>query len=86
MNTVKTLRLAASAAVALMHEMGHALQYLSNPTEFRALFRKPDGSPNTLGKMQVEDINTAAVEQTVILELRQAGCDEGIRWDYFHTQ
>ena len=71
--------------VCLMHELGHVLQYLSNPDEFRGLFRKPDGMENVMGKMEVEDINTAAVEQPVILELRAAGVNMGIRWDYYHT-
>ena len=71
--------------VCLMHELGHVLQYLSNPDEFRSLFKKPDGMPNVLGKMEVEDINTAAIEQPIILELREAGVNMGIRWDYYHT-
>lgn len=72
-------------AVCLMHEMGHVLQYLSNPDEFRGLFRFPDGRVNHMGRMDVEDINTAAVEQPVILELKAAGVNLGVRWGYYHT-
>ncbi len=68
-----------SPKVCLMHELGHAYQYLSNPDEYREFFSE--------GKtLDMEDINTAAIENTVVLELRQAGCNEGIRWDYYATK
>ena len=76
--------------VALMHELGHVYQFLSNPAEFRAFFRNADGSKKGVGEMAagkqvIEQINTAAIEQPVILELREAGYDLGIRWDYYDT-
>lgn len=76
--------------VCLMHELGHALQYLSNPTEFRAWFRDAQGNKRTdaeisAGKQVIEQTNTAAVEQPIIMELRAAGYDLGIRWDYYDS-
>jgi len=76
--------------VCLMHELGHVLQYLSNPAEFRALFRNADGSKRRDGEIMsakntIEQVNTAAIEQPIIMELRDSGCNLGIRWDYYHT-
>ena len=71
-----------------MHELGHVLQFLSNPAEFRAFYRNEDGSKRTdseisMGKQVLEQTNTEAIEQPIILELRDAGCKLGIRWDYY---
>lgn len=76
--------------VCLMHELGHVLQYLSNPTEFRAWYRNADGSKKMdseimHGKDVLEQTNTAAVEQPIVLELRDVGCDLGVRWSYYDS-
>lgn len=76
--------------VCLMHEFGHVLQYLSNPSEFRAWYRNADGSKKldseiVQGKDVLEQTNTAAIEQPVVLELRDAGCDLGVRWSYYDS-
>ncbi len=61
-------------AVCLIHEMGHAVQYLSDPTGFQHL----EGSD----LMELEKLNIQAVEVTVVQELRALGYNEGIRWSY----
>jgi hypothetical protein len=66
-----------SPAVALMHELGHAYQFQQDPTAYRAEMKK---FVNCL-----EDTNVAAIENTVCLELNEAGASEGLRWDYNHT-
>ena len=71
------------APLLLIHEMGHAMQYLTDKKEFLARakvgmwnFKKPNFA-------ELEQLNVQAIENTVIMELRQAGVDIGVRWDYF---
>ena len=65
-----------SVAMCLLHEMGHAYQYLSNKEEFRALIDEDN-------VIEIENVNVNAIENTVALELTGIGCVEGIRWDYW---
>jgi hypothetical protein len=67
-----------SPAVALLHEMGHATQYASDPAGFRNL-----AADNLI---ELENINVQAIEATVIHELRAQGHPENARWDYQHGQ
>jgi len=63
-----------SPAVALLHELGHAHQFFEDPTAYRAARNET-----------LEDTNVAAIENTVCLELNEAGGTEGLRWDYNAT-
>ena len=65
--------------VALLHEMGHAYQYHSDKSLYRAALKSKESAE------PIED-NVVAIENVVILELRERGCSEGIRWDYFHAR
>ncbi|GLQ91722.1 hypothetical protein [Dyella acidisoli] len=65
-----------SEAMGLLHEMGHAMQYLTDAAGFQNL------DANNL--MELENLNVSAIEATVAQELRSAGANEGIRWDYQH--
>lgn len=69
-----------SAAMALMHELGHAHQYLTDKEGYEAEIQK-----NKLLRC-LEDTNCAAVENTICLELNARGGNEGIRWDYYHLK
>ncbi len=70
---------AISAPVCLVHEMGHAMQFLSDKAEYRRI-KKSGGA-----RVDLEQINTQAIEQPIILELRAIGAAEGIRWHYLDT-
>jgi hypothetical protein len=63
-------------AVCLLHEMGHALQYISDPAQFQLLAQGNIG--------ELENLNVRAIEATVVQELRGAGLTETARWDYMH--
>jgi len=73
-----------SAHMCLMHELGHALQYATYPTEFRGI--KAD---KTLNKGHVhealEETNLSCVEIPIALELNAVGANETPRWVYAHT-
>lgn len=69
-----------SAPMCLMHEMGHAVQFLSDKEGYRAIKEGSGVRPD------LEQLNTEAIEQPIILELRAKGMAEGIRWDYLHTR
>ncbi|TMO57958.1 M91 family zinc metallopeptidase [Pseudoalteromonas phenolica] len=74
-----------SPALILMHEMGHACQAMSgaNQDEMLNENRNQDGTLNILA---IENINVQAIENTVAMELSEAGCREGIRWDYLDAK
>lgn len=65
-----------SEAMGLLHEMGHAMQYLSDPGGFQNLHQG--------NLMELENLNVRAIEATVAQELRAAGANETVRWDYMH--
>jgi len=71
-----------SIALILMHEIGHACQYMTSKTEFREHIRTLDNDVC----LMIENINVNAIENTVALELISGGSIEGIRWDYRDTQ
>lgn len=62
-------------ALCLLHEMGHAYQYLSDSQGYL--------SKKGIEGIELEHINVAAIENTVALELTGKGMLEGIRWDYY---
>ena len=66
-----------SAAVCLMHELGHAHQFFSDRTGYRQTVKD-------IAKPQ-EDHVVAGIENTVVLELRKRGHKEGVRWGYLDT-
>ncbi len=71
---------AISPGVALIHEMGHAMQYFTCKQQ---LVRGQDASTyRSLASSEKESDNVAAIENTVVMELNAAGHDEGIRWEY----
>lgn len=78
------------APVLLIHEMGHAMQYAldkddfleiesANHGKYKRLF--PTVQPKSQGPI-LDLLNVATIENTVCLELRDAGKDVGIRWQY----
>lgn len=71
-------------AMDLIHELTHALQYLTETRRMRAIdrrwfFRERRRIRDT------EQTNVQAVEATVAMELKRAGFTEGVRWDYYDT-
>lgn len=66
-----------SPAIALIHELGHAYQFFGDRDGYRQAMKKA-GSPQ-------EDNVVGGIETVVIIELRQLGHKEGIRWYYGHT-
>ena len=74
------------APVLLIHEMGHALQYLMDNEHFLAIAKgKKSIIPRTLmarTEPPLDTLNVAAIENRVCLELREAGKEVGIRWRY----
>jgi hypothetical protein len=66
-----------SPMVALLHEMGHAYQFFGDKDGYRQATR-------SMAKPH-EDNVVAAIENTVVLELRARGETEGIRWGYLDT-
>ncbi|MDC7813062.1 MULTISPECIES: hypothetical protein [Pseudomonas] len=68
-----------SPALVLMHELGHACQFLTNKAEFR----KQLADKNIL---EVENINVNAIENTVAKELTAKNNKEGLRWDYLDAR
>ena len=65
-----------SPALLLMHEMGHACQYMSGN----------EGDMFNATVNEIENINVNAIENTVAKELQAAGNIEGIRWRYRDAQ
>ncbi|MDC5853905.1 M91 family zinc metallopeptidase [Vibrio europaeus] len=84
-NVLRVLKTRSSACemsppLLLMHEMGHACQYMSGQKgemlEGLTLERR-----NLL-----ENIDVSAIENTVANELREKGCPEGVRENYEDAQ
>jgi hypothetical protein len=65
-----------SAPMALMHELGHAHQYLTDKAGYEEEMKKHSFI------RCLEDTNCAAIENTVCQELNARGGREGIRWGY----
>jgi hypothetical protein len=75
-----------SPALALMHELGHAYQWLTMRDVERVPHAEADsrwgGAPDAAARVVMENLNVNAVENTVAMELRAKGFAEGIRWHY----
>lgn len=74
-------------ALILLHEMGHAMQFMTNKAEFMA--RIPDidfDNQDDPILLDIENINVNAIENTVALELIDKGFTEGVRWKYRHHE
>ena len=72
-----------SPALLLMHEMGHACQYMSGEKD--EMFDRR-GKSKTEWRLDIENINVSAIENTVANELKEKGNLEGIRWDYLDAK
>jgi hypothetical protein len=71
-----------SPALVLMHEMGHACQFMTDKAHFRS---RMSNLTNAV-RLDIENINVNAIENTVANELNDKGFKEGIRWDYLKTK
>ncbi len=80
-----------SPAILLMHEMGHAYQFLSD----QVVQEQGNSFQNRLNQalagnktvlLDLENINVNAIENTVANELSAKGSPEGIRWDYLKAK
>jgi hypothetical protein len=80
-----------SPALLLMHEMGHAFQFLSDQVvqeqgnSFRQRLTAVINGDKAL-RTEIENINVNAIENTVANELTAKGSPEGIRWTYAKAQ
>ena len=72
-----------SPALLLMHELGHACQYMSGVKN--EMFERRDKSDKEW-KLDIENINVNAIENTVANELKEKGSLEGIRWNYLDAK
>ena len=72
-----------SPALALIHELGHAMQFMTNKQAFRDRLANLDDEDVLL---DIENTNVNTIENTVALELIEKGNHEGVRWDYHATK
>ena len=84
-----------SPAILLMHEMGHAYQFLSdqvvqeegNSFRDRLELASKRAEVEDYGPLlELENINVNAIENTVANELTAKGSPEGIRWSYLKAE
>lgn len=66
--------------VALIHEMGHVMQYLSNSALFD--MSRMGRTASEARMSMIENLNVQAIEATVSRELRENGVRTAIRWSY----
>jgi hypothetical protein len=66
-----------SPAVGLIHELGHAYQFFGDRAAYRASLNPA---------YAIEDNVVGAIENVVVMELREKGHNEGLRWHYGHTR